>query len=196
MKRTLFGMLLILATTTTASAGIIINVADNGGFAEFTFTGSDTLSTSGNMFNGFWVAADRVPNLMNGSYNTDGSVTSGAASFSFGATSYSVVDVWEGFATGVGNYAFGWRTSGATPGSQSAGTAVSISGSILTDVLFAHFNQGVFFSQYIGPHSDAPDAMLRDGITINVGEGQVPVPTPLALLGLGLAAIGWTKRKV
>ena len=191
MKRVVRIMLLLLAGIGTANAGIIINVSDNGGYAEFSFSGSDVFTSTGAMYNGLWITWAEIPNLWISGDNMRRNVTSGSASFSFNTSVYGINDVWEGYA---GSYGIGFRHT-TSVGGVSAGDTVSMSGSILTDILYTEFNPGTHSSAYIGPYT-TNYASVRDGVVINVGESNnVPAPSALALLGLGLAGIGYRQRK-
>jgi len=177
---------LVLSISGFANAGLIININDNGGFAEFSLSGSDVLTSSGLMYNGFWISAGAIPNIWATPGDNAFQITSGFGSHTFGGNNVAINDLWRGHNSGINSYALGLR--GGSPNTQLAGTSISISGVFLTNMAFSNFNTGFYTTSLLGPHGSK--ATLRDGITLNIGNQiQVPEPSTLAIFALGIMGL-------
>lgn len=183
---------LMLSVSSLANAGLIIDIVDNGGFAEFNISGSDVLTSSGSMANGFWVTANTISNLWVNPGDNIFNITSGSGSYTFGNQTFVISTFWQGHNSGNG-YALGLR--GGFPNIQSSGTTISVTGSLLSNMAFSNFNAGTYYSSFIG-HNASSYASLRDGITINVGNSTpVPEPSTLAIFALGLMGLASRRFK-
>ncbi|BFM10046.1 hypothetical protein R50072_01990 [Simiduia litorea] len=189
---------ILLFVSLQATAGLIINISDNGsGKSQFDLSGSDIVSSSGQFNNGIWFNDLYEYGAVAGDHSKGSgefSVLSGAGGYDVGSGSWAINGFYVNGTAGGADWelAIG-RSSGAL--AANAGDAIEFYGSLVADIDYSWFVAGTYFFDTLGPFSNN-ELGLTDGLTLVIGDlVEVPAPSTLALFGLGLIGIGWTRRK-
>lgn len=198
----IFVIFLLFGVFTTAHAGLIVNVTDNQGFAQFNLSGSDTTLDAGLFANGFWIEGLISSGIIDDKgVSQQYAITSGSAGFTVDGSYFSFDNVWINYEnSGFYDGRIGFRNTQAPLHNTdfTNNTHIELSGTIVTDIAFSDFYEGSYsFDSFGHGRDDVNNTPLQDGLVFNVGTVQeVPEPSIVALIGLCLLPLlGFTRNR-
>jgi hypothetical protein len=201
----------LLSYMGSAQADLVVDIENVNGYAQFTLSGTDTITNNNSIANGFWIH-DLIPNgLMNGTQGSIGyNISSGSAAFLLNGGSYSIDNVHMNDTATLSGGRIGFRNASGLshPNTNLNGYTIGLTGTILTTMSYSVFNDGASMSLgYFNAYDDSPTT-LAGSVNVNVGSAQiasyqsanavadVSALNPLAAMGLGLFALGFGARRL
>ena len=185
-----FGALTLLISSAGVNAGLMMNITDSGGLAQFSLSGSDSVISGSEGLNGVWVHGATVTSMFAVvPTSTTHNVSSGSGEIT--NTLMGSANI-VGLYTDVGGSCCNFGVMNGSGGYLAVGDIISWSGSFTTDLMYNVFNAGSYYFDTLVSGSFG-GVGLKDGITINVA--AIPEPSIIALFGLGLVGIGFARRR-
>jgi hypothetical protein len=201
----------LLSYMGSAQAELVIDIENVNGFAQFTLSGTDTMTNEATINNGFWMhglipEGIISPQDANGAYD----ISSGSAAFLINGISYSIEYVFLNIRSYSPDARLGFlNDSGPShPFKSVNGDTIGLTGTILTNLSYNVFNDDTSMSLPQFSVSASKPVTLANSVNVNVGSAKiasyepasaaadVSALNPLAALGFGLFAFGVGGRRL